>query len=102
MTGHNNLGFFQAKLNTQVSPQCRFCENGYETITHLMTGCERFWAQRQELFGAKTPSADMKWSVRSLIDFTYIPGINQAFEGESYEPEGGQLGHEESLPTDPD
>ena len=83
VTGHNNLRFFQAKLRTTINPKCRFCNNGYETITHLIQECDRFWVQRRELFGDKTPANDMKWSVRALLDFTYTPGINDAFEGET-------------------
>ena len=43
---------------------------------------------RRELFLDELPTADMKWSVRALLNFSYIPGINDAFEG-SKEP-GGQ------------
>ena len=29
----------------------------------------------------RIPTDDMMWSVRELLDFSYIPGINEAYEG---------------------
>ena len=48
---------------------------------HFLQECPRlFWARR-ELFGDKIPCNDMQWSVRSILDFSYFPGINEAYEG---------------------
>ena len=81
ITGHNNLNFFQEKLGLTGSSLCRFCENGDETITHLLSVCPRFVNSQRELFMGRLPLPDMTWSVRTLLNFSYIPGINEAFEG---------------------
>ena len=81
ITGHNNLNFFQAKLGLTRSPLCRFCNEGNETITHLMRSCPVFTELCREVFLDDLPMADMKWSVRNLLHFSYHPRINQAFEG---------------------
>ena len=81
ITGHNNLNFFQTKIGLYRSRLCRFCGEFDETITHLMNVCPRFKAERANIFLGKTPGPDMSWSVRQLLAFSYIPGINEAFEG---------------------
>ena len=40
MTGHNNLAYFQFKLNPKIDPTCRLCLQANETLHHLMTDCE--------------------------------------------------------------
>ena len=39
ITGHNNLNFFQTKIGLWGDPECRFCHEGPETITHLLAYC---------------------------------------------------------------
>ena len=36
---------------------------------------------RRDLFLDKLPCSDMSWSVRTLLEFSFLPGINEAFEG---------------------
>ena len=81
ITGHNNLNFFQTKIGLLDEDTCRFCSGGKETITHLMNVCPRFITHQRDILMGSSPSADMKWSVRDLLEFSYIPGINEAFEG---------------------
>ena len=81
ITGHNNLGFFQTKISLGNNAACRFCEEGVETMTHLLYGCPAFHESRREIFNDRLPTNDMKWSVRDLLNFSFIPGINEAFEG---------------------
>ena len=81
ITGHNNLNFFQNKLGLSPTRSCRYCNTADETITHFLTACPVFVMQRRDVLLDKIPTADMQWSVRSLIDFSYIPGINLALEG---------------------
>ena len=81
ITGHNNLSFFQTKIGLHTSSTCRFCAEGLETITHFMTTCPRLGGARRDILCNKVPTADMSWSVRALLDFSYAPGINEAFEG---------------------
>ena len=81
ITGHNNLNFFQHKLNYAPSPECRLCHEGHETITHLMKHCPATELTRRDILGETTPGPDMKWSVRKMLDFSYSPAVNQAYEG---------------------
>ena len=94
VTGHNNLNFFQNKIGLCHDSLCRFCGSGPETITHLMSNCPRFSNTVRSIFPSGTPGPDMTWSVRELLEFSYVPDINLAFEG-SWErgdpPTGGDL-----------
>ena len=81
ITGHNNLNYFQHKLGLAPNYGCRFCGNGNETITHLMATCPRFWEESGKQFANGLPTNDMRWSVRDLLDFSFTPRINEAFEG---------------------
>ena len=81
VTGHNNLNFFQTKLGLYRDASCRFCGDGDETITHLLTVCPRFVSFQRSMFLDRLPTADMTWSVRTLLDFSFHPEINSAFEG---------------------
>ena len=35
ITGHNNLAYFQSKLNPEIDPTCRLCLQANETLHHL-------------------------------------------------------------------
>ena len=41
ITGHNNLSYFQFKIDPDVNPLCRFCEEANETFHHFITDCPR-------------------------------------------------------------
>ena len=84
ITGHNNLNFFQAKIGLQTVSSCRLCGEGPETVTHLMSKCPRLLGAQREILGGLMPKSDMSWSVRSLLDFSYTPGVNEAFEGSDH------------------
>ena len=90
VTGHNNLRFFQTKIGLWNDERCRLCNDEQETITHLLRACPRTTWKSREVFLDKLPNSDMTWSVRDLLDFSYEPSINDAFEGElnSYDPLG--------------
>ena len=81
ISGDNNLNFFQTKIGLHNNADCRFCGEGNETITHLILSCPRFQVQQRDIFMDKPPTADMTWSVRGLLNFSYVPGINDAYEG---------------------
>ena len=81
ITGHNNLNYFQAHIGLGASPLCRLCGGGNETFQHLVATCPRLWRTSREFFQDKLPSNDMLWSVRALLDFSFQPGVNEAFEG---------------------
>ena len=52
-----------------------------ETFIHLIQDCPAWWLTRRECFLDHTPCNDMRWSVRALLDYSYTPKINDAFEG---------------------
>ena len=54
---------------------------GDETITHFIHNCPPLMGSSREWFGDSPPCGDMKWSVRSVLDFSFIPGVNEAYEG---------------------
>lgn len=81
ITGHNNLNGFQTRIGLWNDRNCRFCKEAEETYLHFVTSCPSFWQSRIDFFKDKLPTNDMSWSVRDLLDFSYIPSINAAFEG---------------------
>ena len=81
ITGHNNLNYFQYKIKYSPTHLCRFCNEAEESMLHLVNDCPRFLTFRRDTFLGQQPRPDRKWSVRSLLEFSYIPSINEAFEG---------------------
>ena len=81
ITGHNNLNYFQTRIGLHNDSKCRLCGEEDETFIHFVRTCPRLHSSRVETFGDKLPTNDMRWSVRNLIDFSYIPTVNRAFEG---------------------
>ena len=81
ITGHNNLNYFQNKLGLQTTDRCRLCETAQETFIHFVNDCPRLHLLRSETFKGVTPTNDMKWSVRELLNISYNPTVNGAFEG---------------------
>ena len=47
-----------------------------------MDGCPRLATARREVLLNEIPTPEMTWSVRDLLDFSYTPGLNEAFEGD--------------------
>ena len=82
ITGHNNLNYFQNRIGLQHKKYCRWCNSGHETINHFIHECPKFWKISREVLGLEPPTNNQKWSVRALLDFTYVPEINEAFEGD--------------------
>ena len=48
---------------------------------HFMKVCPRLLSFQNSLEYNKPKPHDAAWSVRDLLDFSYNPGINEAFEG---------------------
>ena len=74
------------------------------TITHFMSDCPRLLQHRAEALPAGVPTDDMKWSVREILNFTYHPGVNEAYEGtwnnSDHRTTWGPCGTDESLSLD--
>ena len=65
ITGHNNLAYFQPKLNPGIDPTCRLCLQANETLHHLMTDCEATTSLQMDI-----PLPDMTWSVKDKQIYT--------------------------------
>ena len=81
ITGHNNLGYFQTRIGLNNNHLCRLCKEGNETVLHFIRECPGTFHQSREFFKDTLPTSDMKWSVRSLLDFSYTPVLNVMYEG---------------------
>ena len=81
ITGHNNLSYFQYKIDPDVNPLCRFCEEQNETFHHFITDCPRLRQFRADTIGNVETS---NWKMTSLLDFCYIPEINDYLEKKDY------------------
>ena len=81
ITGHNNLNAFQTRIGLWGSKKCRLCQISDETFIHWATDCPCLRQLRINHFGDVIPGPDRRWSVRALLDFTYNPTLNLAFEG---------------------
>ena len=66
ITGHNNLAYFQSKLNPDIDPTCRLCLQANETLHHLMTDCEATTSLQLDIMKNQIPLPDMTWSVKDL------------------------------------
>ena len=83
IAGHNSLFYFRSKVDPDISPLCRFCLEENETFIHLVNDCPRFINDRRDKLLNALISNDHMWSVQSLIDFSSLPGINAALEGDT-------------------
>ena len=81
ITGHNNLSYFQFKIDPDVNPLCRFCEEQNETFHHFITDCPRLRQFRIDAIG-KDESND--WQIDELLNFSYIREINDYLERKDY------------------
>ena len=67
MTGHNFLAKHQNRIGNAVAPECRLCEEDFETFIHLLTTCPRLSETRQEVFLDKDPAEE--WKPHKIIKF---------------------------------
>ena len=77
ITGHNNLSYFQFKIDPDVNRLCRFCEEQNETFHYFITDCPRLRQFRTDTVGV----FDSKlWKPTELLNFSFIPQINDYLE----------------------
>ena len=81
ITGHNNLSYFQFKIDPDVNPLCRLCEEENETFHHYLTDCPRLRQFRADTVGHFTSK---EWSPNQLIHFSFSPEINDYLERKDY------------------
>ena len=76
ITGHNNLAYFQSKIDPEIDPTCRLCLGANETLHHLMTDCEATSSLQMDIMKNQIPLPDMKWSVKDINVFIHQPLIH--------------------------
>ena len=76
ITGHNNLAYFQSKLNTEIDPTCRLCPQANETLHHLMTDCEATTSLQMDIMKNQIPLPYMTCSVKDINKFMQHPLIH--------------------------
>ena len=83
ISGHNYLFYFRHLVDNDIDPLCRFCLEENETFEHLVNECPRFHLDRQDKLLGQLILNDHLWSVQTLLDFSFIPGINDVLEGDT-------------------
>ena len=83
ITGHNNLRYYQSKLDINVSAYCRFCLQQPETFHHFVFECPSLHFSRQRIFLDCLPNVQMNWDVDKLLAFSYLPHINSLLDPNS-------------------
>ena len=81
VTGHNSLSLFQLKVDPDVNPLCRFCEEENETFHRFITDCPRLRQFRADTVGHFDTGT---WRTAKLLNFSYIPEINAYLERRDY------------------
>ena len=83
LTGHNQLNYYQSKINSTISPLCRLCLYENETFDHFLLFCPVLHHERTNIFLDKdlfTELQEMNWSVTEILDFSYTNPINGMFD----------------------
>ena len=80
ITGHNNLAYHRSNINPDIDPMCRFCSEAQESFIHLFADCPALWRERRELEGGEYGGAPNYVSPQQVLEFSYIPRINEALE----------------------
>ena len=78
VTGHNNLLYHLHNMQNDISPICRFCLQQNEEFHHLATECPPLWWERHHISSQEIGDRTT-WTPQQIINFTYIPKINDAF-----------------------
>ena len=81
VTGHNNVSYFQFKVDPDVNPLCRFCGEQNETFHHFITDCPRL---RQFRLDTVRDFTSNTWKSSQLLNFSFIPQINGYIERKDY------------------
>ena len=84
VTGHNLLAYHRHNMDQDFDPTCRLCGEERETFYHFATVCPRLHTSRTHAFLDTIVSDDMSWSAQSLIDFSYLPAINELLENSMF------------------
>ena len=104
ISGHNWLNYCQNKLDNNIAPTCRLCEEEDETFDHWVTSCPVLRKQRGNIFGIATNEyviiAD-KWSVDEIMRFSFLPILASIIDsGDTYVEKLSTQGEEYTLEPD--
>lgn len=99
VTGHNNLLYHLHNIDPEISPLCRFCLEKNEEFFHLAHDCPPLWWERHNI---SSQEPGKKWSPQQIINFTFIPRINDAFVKPLYVMNTGRGDRGPGDPDDPD
>ena len=64
-------------MDANISPICRFCLEEREEFHHLANDCPALYWDRQKIW-SQDPQQE-SWTPQQIINFTFIPRINEAF-----------------------
>ena len=80
VTGHNNLLYHLYNMENHISSICRFCLEEREEFQHLAHDCPALWWERSTI-SSQNPdhSIPADWTPQQILDFTFLPRINEAF-----------------------
>ena len=75
ITGHNFLAKHQNRIGEAVAPECRLCEEDFETFIHLVTNCPRLRLSRLEYLGIDNLEHDDGWKIRDILKYIQSTSI---------------------------
>ena len=76
-TGQNNLNYIQNKINNNISPLCRFCEEEDETFPHILNECPCFRQLRCDILQQMATDVE-DWTVDNILKVANTPSIKYA------------------------
>ena len=79
-------------IDNDIAPTCRFCLEQREEFHHLASDCPPLWWERHEI--TSQGKEDAPWSPQQILDFTFIPKINEAFARPLHQPISNDSIHE--------
>ena len=59
----------QNRIGEAVAPECRLCEEEFETFIHLVTTCPRLRLSRIEHLGIDNLEHDNGWKIRDILKY---------------------------------
>ena len=77
ITGHNFLAKHQNRIGNPVAPECRLCEENFETFIHLITEYPRLKQAREDIFLDTPPDDKGQWKMGLIFKFIYSTVVNE-------------------------